>query len=199
VVPTRSHREASALAPYVNLARGWNRQADVGRNQLFYRRDKISAAAYHRWLRRWAVSYVVISSAEPDPAAVAEARLVRSRPSYLHEVWSDGNWTLFEISGTKPLVDEPARVLAFDAAMITIGTTEAGSFTVRIPASPWLALVDAEGKPLPAEELDGACLSELEPLVAGGHSPEWVVLNAPAPGTYRISAPYKLPRGSSCS
>lgn len=32
VVPARSHREASALAPYVNLARGWNRQADMERN-----------------------------------------------------------------------------------------------------------------------------------------------------------------------
>lgn len=32
VVPASSHREASALAPYVNLARGWNRQADMGRN-----------------------------------------------------------------------------------------------------------------------------------------------------------------------
>ena len=27
----------------------------------------------------------------------------------------------------------------------------------------------------------------------------WVLLHAPASGTYRISAPYKLPRGSSCS
>ncbi|WP_449341976.1 MFS transporter, partial [Streptomyces aurantiogriseus] len=36
VVPARSHREASALAPYVNLARGWNRQADMKRNPLFY-------------------------------------------------------------------------------------------------------------------------------------------------------------------
>lgn len=32
VVPAASHREASALAPYVNLARGWNRQADMERN-----------------------------------------------------------------------------------------------------------------------------------------------------------------------
>lgn len=32
VVPAASHIEASALAPYVNLARGWNRQADMERN-----------------------------------------------------------------------------------------------------------------------------------------------------------------------
>jgi hypothetical protein len=202
VVPTRSHREATVLAPYVNLARGWNRQADVGRNRLFYRRDTISPTAYHRWLKRWAVSYVVLSSAEPDPAAVAEAELVESRPSYLHEVWSNGDWTLFEVSGTKPLIDEPATVIAFDAAMITISTPEAGTFTLRIPASPWLALVDADGKPLSSDDLAGACLSALNTGVtdeAQEHKTNWVLLHAPVSGTYRISAPYKLPRGSSCS
>ena len=202
VVPTRSHWEASVLAPYVNLARGWNRQADVGLNQLFYRRDTISPTAYHRWLKRWAVSYVVLSSAEPDPAAVAEAELVETRPSYLHEVWSNDEWTLFEVSGTKPLVDEPAMVIAFDAAMITISTPEAGTFMLRIPASPWLALVDADGKPLSGDDLAGACLSALNTGVTDEtqeNKRNWVLLHAPASGTYRISAPYKLPRGSSCS
>ena len=42
VVPASSHREASALAPYVNLARGWNRQADMKRNPLFYDEDRRS-------------------------------------------------------------------------------------------------------------------------------------------------------------
>ena len=202
VVPTRSHREATVLAPYVNLARGWNRQADVGRNQLFYRRDTISPTAYHRWLKRWAVSYVVLSSAEPDPAAVAEAELVESRPSYLHEVWSNDDWTLFEVSGTQPLVDAPATVIAFDAAMITISTPEAGTFTLRIPASPWLALVDADGKPLSSDDLAGACLSAVNTGLTDEtqeNKRNWVLLHAPASGTYRISAPYKLPRGSSCS
>lgn len=59
VVPARSHREASALAPYVNLARGWNRQADMERNPLFYD-DTLNSANYHEWLQRWAVHYVVL-------------------------------------------------------------------------------------------------------------------------------------------
>ncbi|KOG88412.1 membrane protein, partial [Streptomyces varsoviensis] len=59
VVPARSHREASALAPYVNLARGWNRQADRKRNPLFYEEDMLNSASYREWLRRWAVHYVV--------------------------------------------------------------------------------------------------------------------------------------------
>ena len=204
VVPTRSHREAAALAPYVALARGWNRQADVGRNPLFYKRDVITADAYHRWLRRWAVSYVVLGSADPDPAAKPEALLVASHPDYLHEVWSDGDWTLYSVSGSKPLVDSPAQVTGFNAAVMTIMTPAPGTFTVRIPTSPWLALVDAEGRPLSDEMTAGACLSALldaEPEATaepGKNHPNWVVLHAPTAGTYRISAPYKLPRGSSC-
>jgi hypothetical protein len=116
-------------------------------------------------------------------------------------VWSNGDWTLFEVSGTKPLIDEPATVIAFDAAMITISTPEAGTFTLRIPASPWLALVDADGEPLSSDDLAGACLSALNTGVTdeAEHKTNWVLLHAPASGTYRISAPYKLPRGSSCS
>ncbi|NED03347.1 hypothetical protein G3I55_16965, partial [Streptomyces sp. SID6648] len=36
VVPARNHREATLLAPHVNMARGWNRQLDVERGRLFY-------------------------------------------------------------------------------------------------------------------------------------------------------------------
>lgn len=68
VVPARSHREASALAPYVNLARGWNRQADMERNPLFYD-DTLNSANYHEWLQRWAVHYVVVPKGSPTGTA----------------------------------------------------------------------------------------------------------------------------------
>ncbi|NEE47630.1 MFS transporter, partial [Streptomyces sp. SID8455] len=50
VIPASSHREASALATY-NLARGWNRQADMKRNPLFYD-DTLNAVNYRQWLDR---------------------------------------------------------------------------------------------------------------------------------------------------
>ncbi|MGV2918099.1 hypothetical protein, partial [Streptomyces alfalfae] len=53
VVPARNHREATALAPYVNMARGWNRQLDIERGRLFYD-GTFSAATYRAWLDRWA-------------------------------------------------------------------------------------------------------------------------------------------------
>jgi hypothetical protein len=198
VVPTRSHAEAAALAPHVNLARGWNRQADADRNPIFYRQRPLTSRAYHAWLRRWAVGYVVLSSAAADPAAVEEQELVASHPPYLRQVWSAGGWTLFRVQDSRPLVEPPARVSAFDAATVTVRTPGPGNFTVRVPYSPWLALVDADGRAL-ADDPAGACLSPQSTEQPEPQSrPEWLVLHAPAAGTYRISAPYTLPRGSAC-
>ena len=116
VVPTASHREATALAAYANLARGWNRQADAARNRLFYRDQPLTADAYQRWLRRWAVRFVVLSTATPDAAAVEEAALVSAGLPYLERVWSDEDWMLYEVRNPTPLASAPARVLDFDAA-----------------------------------------------------------------------------------
>lgn len=105
VVPASSHREASALAPYVNLARGWNRQADMKRNPLFYD-DTLDSANYRQWLDRWAVHYVVLPTGTPDSnGAVQEAQLVDGGLPYLKPVWSDANWRLFEVDGPVPLAD----------------------------------------------------------------------------------------------
>ncbi|MFE7272210.1 hypothetical protein [Streptomyces sp. NPDC057623] len=65
VVPARNHREASGLAPHVNMARGWNRQLDMERARLFYD-GSFSAATYRAWLDRWAVGYVVRSASPTD-------------------------------------------------------------------------------------------------------------------------------------
>ena len=206
-VPTRSHWEAAALAPHLNLARGWNRQADAARNPLFYRSRPPTALEYRNWLHRWAVRYVVLSTAEPDPAAVAEAKIVASDPPYLRPVWGNADWTVFAVRNPTPLVARPGRVLDFDAAGITLHTPVAGSLVIRVPDSPWLSLVDQDGHPLTAPD-DASdtpalpCLSSLdadESDDAQTHRrDDWLVLHAPHAGTYRIAAPYKLPRGTSC-
>ena len=160
VVPTASHREAAALAPYVNLARGWNRQADASRNRLFYRDRPLTADAYQRWLRRWAVRFVVLSTAKPDAAAVEEAALVAGGLPYLDQVWSDAEWTLYAVRDPKPLVSQPATVLGFDAAMITLYTPQPGPVVVRVAYSSWLGLVDPVGEPVPTSGPDGQPLSQ---------------------------------------
>ncbi|MBH1935296.1 MFS transporter [Streptomyces sp. AV19] len=209
VVPARSHREASALAPHVNLARGWNRQADMKRNPLFYKEGLLTPGSYRDWLDRWAVHYVVLPTDEPDHAAVKEAELVAKGQPYLQQVWSDANWRLYAVKNPTPLAAAPAEVLRADSDELTISVKSAGPVLIRIPYTPWLGLVDEAGKPVeppkagpngepPVNEL--GCLTKRIDQAAGDDRPEddWTVLHAPHAGTYRIGAPYKLPRGTGC-
>nr|WP_244501256.1 MFS transporter [Streptomyces sp. TP-A0874] len=208
VVPARSHREASALAPYVNLARGWNRQADLKLNPLFYE-ETLSSADYRKWLSRWAVHYVVLPKGEIDNAGTNEAELVESEPPYLDLVWSDAYWKLYAVKDPTPLADPPATVQRAGAGEWTVTVPTAGTVLIRIPYSPWLGLVDSEGRGVeppeqsvpggPFKNLHGCLTKEpAEEAAEGAPQDEWTRLHAPKPGTYRIAAPYKLPRGTPC-
>ncbi|MEU0104941.1 MFS transporter [Streptomyces sp. NPDC006251] len=212
VVPARSHREASALAPYVNLARGWNRQADMERNPLFYD-DTLNSANYHEWLKRWAVHYVVLPKDEPDgDGGERERALVQRGLPYLNQVWGDANWQLFKVTAPTPLAEPNAVVERAEQGEMVLRVRKAGRILVRIPYSPWLSIVDAEGKSLkPPQETPesrdrpegepktylnvNGCLTETE---EDAHGDRWTELLAPKAGTYRLAAPYQLPRGTPC-
>ncbi|MFD3437545.1 MFS transporter [Streptomyces sp. NPDC058685] len=213
VVPASSHREASALAPYVNLARGWNRQADMKRNPLFYDDDKtLTSAGYRAWLDRWAVHYVVLPKGSPDESgARQEAELVREGQPYLTRIWGDGNWQLFAVKDPMPLADPPATVDHAGAGDLTIQVKTAGRVLIRVPYSPWLSLVDEDGKKVEGPQETEAsklredgpksftnpngCLIKVEQDTEGD---EWTELLAPRPGVYRLAAPYGLSRGTAC-
>ncbi|MER6343536.1 MFS transporter [Streptomyces sp. NPDC001595] len=212
VVPARSHREASALAPYVNLARGWNRQADMERNPLFYD-DTLNSANYHLWLKRWAVHFVVLPKDEPDgDGGQRERELVQRGLPYLEQIWGDANWQLFRVTDPAPLADPPATVERAEQGEMTLRVSEPGRVLIRVPYSPWLKLVDAEGKgvegPRESEESENrpegepkvfenpnGCLMETE---EDENKDRWTVLLAPRAGTYRLASPYDLPRGTPC-
>ncbi|MFF9124436.1 MFS transporter [Streptomyces sp. NPDC014889] len=212
VVPARSHREASALAPYVNLARGWNRQADMQRNPLFYD-DTLNSANYHDWLQRWAVHYVVLPKGDVDGnGGERERALVREGMPYLKQIWGDANWQLFKVTDPAPLAEPDAVVERAEQGEMTLQVRRAGRVLVRIPYSPWLSLVDEQGKSLKApQETDASkhraegepktydnvngCLMETE---GDSQGDRWTVLLAPKAGTYRLAAPYQLPRGTPC-
>ncbi|WP_280879127.1 MFS transporter [Streptomyces pseudovenezuelae] len=212
VVPAASHREASALAPYVNLARGWNRQADMERNPLFYD-DTLNSANYHEWLQRWAVHFVVLPKDQPDgDGGARERELVQRGMPYLKQIWGDANWQLFQVTDPTPLADAPATVDRADQGELTIEVKTPGRVLIRVPYSPWLGLVDAKGKGVkPPQETqaskhrdDGTpksfdnvngCLMQTEEDDKGD---KWTILVAPKAGTYRLGAPYQLPRGTPC-
>ncbi|UQX05014.1 MFS transporter [Streptomyces sp. RerS4] len=212
VVPASSHRESSAFPAYVNLARGWNRQADLERNPLFYD-DTLTEDSYRAWLERWAVHYVVLPADKPDSGGVSEAKLVRAGLPYLQQVWGDENWQLFRVVDPTNLVSGPASVVRAGADRLVIDVREPGRVLVRIPHSPWLGLVDAAGKAVPPPQETFAskargpaavpkdyantsgCLFKAAPDASGD---VWTELLAPAPGEYRVSAKYQLPRGTPC-
>ncbi|MFL6172233.1 MAG: MFS transporter [Marmoricola sp.] len=198
VVPSRSHREASALAPYVNLARGWNRQADAGRNPLFYDGDPLTAASYRAWLDRWAVRFVFLPQPEPDPAAVAEAALVRGGLPYLQLVWSGASGRLYAVHDPAPLVDGGATVVQFSAGEVVVDVPRPGAYQLQVLSSPWLALLDKDGSVLaaPSTPPDGSLPVNVDGCLST--QDDWAVLDAPHAGRYRISTPYALPRGTAC-
>jgi hypothetical protein len=212
VVPARSHREASALAPYVNLARGWNRQADMERNPLFYD-GTLNSANYHAWLQRWAVHYVVLPKGDPDGnGGERERQLVQRGMPYLKQIWGDANWQLFEMTDPTPMADPPAVVERAEQGELTIEVKQAGRVLIRIPYSPWLSLVDEKGKGLePPQETEeskqrpkgtpksydnpNGCVMEAPEDASGD---KWTELLAPRPGTYHVGAPSQIPRGTPC-
>ncbi|MER5373760.1 MFS transporter [Streptomyces sp. NPDC002553] len=212
VVPARSHREASALAPYVNLARGWNRQADMKRNPLFYD-DTLNSANYHQWLQRWAVHFVVLPKDEPDgDGGQRERALLQRGLPFLEQIWGDANWQLFRVKDPASLAEPNAVVQRAAQGELTVDVRKAGRVLIKIPYSPWLSIVDSEGEKLePPQETQASkdrsegeaktydnlngCLFETEEDREGD---KWTMLVAPRAGTYRLAAPYELPRGTPC-
>ncbi|MEY9947707.1 MFS transporter [Kitasatospora sp. GAS1066B] len=177
-VPMLNHWESWGLVDTAELARGWNRQADVQRNPLFYD-NTLTPASYHDWLQRWSVGYVALPAGATDAAANAEAALIRTGPAWLREVWHDDHWQLFRFTDAVPLADPPATVERADAAQLQLTVSAPGPVLVRIPWSPWLT----------AHGPGGTCLRQ---------KGDWTELTAPAPGEYRIDAQYNWPRGTPC-
>jgi hypothetical protein len=167
VIPARNHREATRLAPYVNMARGWNRQLDIERGRLFYD-GTFSAATYRAWLDRWAVGFVVLPEGKPDGFAEQEAAFVRAGPDYLEPVWHDPHWQVFRVRDAVPLVSAPATVVSSDGARVTVRFRRPGTATLRVAYSPWLKSEDG-------------CLKVRE---RGG----FTELTATAAGTYRVGS-----------
>ncbi|MFF3324551.1 hypothetical protein [Streptomyces sp. NPDC002889] len=176
VVPARNHREATALAPHINMARGWNRQLDVERGRLFYD-GSLTPATYRQWLDRWAVGLVVLHHGRPDGPAEAEAAIVRSEPDWLDRVWQDDGWTVYRVRDAVPLASPPARVVRSSDADLVVRMPAAGSVTVRLAYSPWL-------------RAQGACLRR---------EGEWTRLTVPRAGEYRLDSAYRPTRsGAGC-
>ncbi|GAB3861389.1 MFS transporter [Micromonospora andamanensis] len=169
VVPLRDHWESAFVAAAVPLARGWERQADVGRNGLFYD-GSLDADRYGEWLRRNAVNYVAVApDAALDRYGQAEAALILADQPYLREVGRPGQWRLYQVLDPEPLVSGPARLVRSDDAGVRFTVDTPADVLVRVRWSRWLSLAAGAG-----------CLS---PGADG-----WATVRARTAGTFEITS-----------
>lgn len=181
---TRSHWEAAEVAAEFPLARGWQRQLDVGRNQIFYD-GVLNDLTYASWLAEHGVRYVALPSVKPDYSSYEERGLVERDPAYLQEVWSSQHWRVYEVLLPHPLVisdrDADIRLVEMGSDEFTLDVREPGSALVRAGWTPyWKA--------------HGGCVE------ADG---DWTRVSATEPGRLRVTTTFALDRvlsrGRRCS
>ena len=137
---TRSHWEAAEVAPHFPLARGWERQADIGRNGLFY--DGVfNSVTYATWLTERGVGYVALPDAKPDYSSYAERGLIEAGLPYLKLTWRSTHWRLYRVTLPHPMVvprgSSAMSLQRLTTDHVTLRVHRAGAATVRVEWSPY--------------------------------------------------------------
>jgi hypothetical protein len=176
VPPTANHWESAYLAPKFELARGWLRQLDTARDDIFYKEGALTARSYERWLRGNAIRYVALPNAPLDYSSAAERRLILAGPSYLRERFHDRHWRIYEVEDPRPLV---APLGAGRAGTVAVGrqgfalhVTRPGEFLVRVNFTPYWSISHGAG-----------C------LLGDGN---WTIARVTRPGIFSVDADFSL-------
>ena len=178
VPPTANHWESAYLAPGFELARGWLRQLDTTRDDVFYDQGGLTDATYSSWLRDNAISYVALPNAPLDYSSVAERRLILSHPPFLQLRWQTPHWRIYAVRDPKPLVapigGSAARVMWIGRQGFALDVNRPGEFLVRVNFTPYWSI-----------ERGAGCI-----LRRG----DWTVARAAHPGVFRVNADFSLGR-----
>jgi hypothetical protein len=133
IPPTEQHWEAAYVAPYLSLARGWERQLDIADNPIFYQQGALTPRSYTTWLILNGVSWVALPSTQLDYAAQAEGQLLQSGAvRNLQLVWVNSNWTLWRVANSPGLLTGPGRLTELGPDRVDVTATAAGLITLRI-------------------------------------------------------------------
>jgi hypothetical protein len=179
VPPTANHWESAYLAPKFELARGWLRQLDTTRDDLFYGDDEpLTAASYGAWLRANAISYVALPDAPLDYSSQDERRLILSEPSYLDLRLHSQHWRIYAVRSPMPLV-APLGSAAAETRWLgrqgfALDVERPGEFLVRVNFTPYWSIAQGAG-----------CI-----LRRG----DWTVARAAHPGVFRVAADFSVGR-----
>jgi hypothetical protein len=180
VPPTANHWEAAYLAPGFELARGWLRQLDTTRDDIFYEDEDnpLTPRSYHAWLHDNAIRYVALPDAPLDYSSVAESRLILRDPPYLVPRWRDAHWRVYEVRDPAPMVQAlgggAATVREAGHSGFALDVSRPGEFLVRVAFTPYWSIERGHG-----------CLLR--------HG-EWTVARASRPGVFRVAADFSLSR-----
>ena len=178
VPPTANHWESAYLAPKFELARGWLRQLDTTRDDLFYDKEELTAASYGAWLRSNAISYVALPDAPLDYSSQDERRLILGRPAYLVPRFRSQHWRIYEVRDPKPLVAPLGSAVAetrwFGRQGFALDVKRPGEFLVRVNFTPYWSIARGSG-----------CILR--------HG-DWTVARASRPGTFRVAADFSVGR-----
>jgi hypothetical protein len=178
VPPTADHWESAYLAPKFDLARGWLRQLDTTRDDVFYDEGQLTNRTYSAWLRSNAISYVALPDAPLDYSSVEERRLILSDPSYLSLRYHSAHWRIYRVLDPKPLVAPlgaaRAQTLSVGREGFALNVHTPGEFLVRVNFTPYWSIARGAG-----------CI-----LRRG----DWTVARASHPGIFRVDADFSLGR-----
>jgi hypothetical protein len=130
-VPTAFHWESAYIAPYLPIARGWERQLDTENNALFYTAGRLTKTRYRAWLIANGVRFVALADVPLDYAAKAEARLLGSGVAGLVPVWHNAHWRVWRVAGAPGLVSGPARLISSSGEDLRLRISGPGSIVVR--------------------------------------------------------------------
>ncbi|HEY5053705.1 MAG TPA: hypothetical protein VII45_09885 [Solirubrobacterales bacterium] len=178
VPPTANHWESAYLAPGFELARGWLRQLDTTRDDIFYNDadTPLNDSSYSAWLRANAISYVALPNAPLDYSSVAERRLILGAPRYLIPRWRSPHWRIYAVRDPKPLVQAMGAAVASTRWVgrqgFSLDVKRPGEFLIRVNFTPYWSISRGAG-----------CI-----LRRG----EWTVARASHPGILRVSADFSL-------
>jgi hypothetical protein len=171
---TKSHWDAALLAPYVPLARGWERQLDK-RFNVSIEANPLASSVYLLWLKRNAISYVALPDVRLDGSSLGEAALIRHGAPYLREVLRTAHWRVFAVLGATPLASSPGALLALGHDSLTLRFARAGSSLVRVRYTRYWTLTVGSGCVRPGAE-------------------GWTEVSVASPAVVRLSARFSLAR-----
>lgn len=167
--------EMAYVAPDFQLARGWLRQMDRARNDLFYE-GELTQDRYLGWLLESGVRYVALPDAEAQQYSREERELILSGPPYLRPRFAAEHWRVWEVLDAQPLVQSAgagqARLVELEPDSFTLQVRRTGTFVVLVRASPFWSVAAGRG-----------CVTS---------SGEWTAVRADAPGTLRVENRFSL-------